>query len=70
MMRGRCGEITLGQDHRDGVKKVVTWRIFYVCDFCRKITSPGQPFGGVYRDSLFFVNFKFISVQFSKLAKN
>ncbi len=47
----------------------MTWRILYVYDFCRKITSPGQPSRGVYRDSLFFLNFIFVYVKFSKLAK-
>jgi hypothetical protein len=47
----------------------VTWRLFYVYDFCHKIMSPGQPGRGVYRDSLFFVHFTFVYVTFSKLAK-
>jgi hypothetical protein len=42
---------------------------FYVYDVCCKFTSPGQPCLGVYKDSLFFVNFTLIYVKFSKLAK-
>ncbi len=40
MMRGGCGKITIGQEHQDGARKVVMWRLFYVYDSCRKITSP------------------------------
>ncbi len=70
MMRGGCGKIILGQEHQDGGRKVVTWRLFHVYGFCCKITSPGQPGRGVYRDSLFCVNFTFVYVKFSELGKN
>jgi hypothetical protein len=47
----------------------VTWRLFYVYDFCHEITSPSQPCQRVYRDSLLLVNLTIVYVKFSKLAK-
>jgi hypothetical protein len=43
---------------------------FYVYDFCRKFTSPGQPCQGVYRDSPIGDNFTFIYVSLARLANS
>jgi hypothetical protein len=48
--------------------------LFYVYDFCCKITSPGTGVLMGCRDSLFFINSTFVHVKFSefgiKFSKN
>jgi hypothetical protein len=42
----------------------------YVYDFCCKLTSPGQPCQGHYRDSSIGENFTLIYAEFSNIGKN